>query len=39
MGSKDSPLEFQLPVPATMPVVQELCGFDHVEKYLEALAI
>lgn len=26
---------FDLPVPATMPVVKESCGLDVVEKYLE----
>ncbi|XP_065867243.1 indole-3-acetaldehyde oxidase-like isoform X2 [Euphorbia lathyris] len=26
---------FQVGVPATMPVVKELCGFDIVERYLE----
>lgn len=26
---------FQLGVPATMPVVKELCGLDIVEKYLK----
>lgn len=26
---------FQLEVPATMPVVKELCGLDTVERYLE----
>ncbi|XP_010454411.1 PREDICTED: indole-3-acetaldehyde oxidase-like [Camelina sativa] len=26
---------FELPVPATMPVVKEFCGLDVVEKYLE----
>lgn len=26
---------FELDVPATMPVVKELCGLDMVEKYLE----
>lgn len=25
----------QLEVPATMPVVKELCGLDSVEKYLQ----
>ncbi|XP_042463038.1 indole-3-acetaldehyde oxidase-like [Zingiber officinale] len=29
---------FQLDVPATMPVVKELCGLNTVEKYLETLA-
>ncbi|RWR85432.1 Aldehyde oxidase/xanthine dehydrogenase [Cinnamomum micranthum f. kanehirae] len=28
---------FQLKVPATMPVVKELCGLDNVERYLENL--
>ncbi|XP_047330185.1 abscisic-aldehyde oxidase-like [Impatiens glandulifera] len=28
---------FQLPVPASMPVVKELCGLDNVECYLESL--
>ncbi|KAJ7960370.1 putative Aldehyde oxidase [Quillaja saponaria] len=28
-------LKFQLEVPATMPVVKELCGLDIVERYLE----
>ncbi|CAN6840518.1 unnamed protein product, partial [Brassica oleracea] len=28
-------LSFDLPVPATMPVVKEFCGLDVVEKYLE----
>ncbi|RZC78957.1 hypothetical protein C5167_003225 [Papaver somniferum] len=28
---------FQLEVPATMPVVKELCGLDNVEKYLKSL--
>ncbi|CAH8362354.1 unnamed protein product [Eruca vesicaria subsp. sativa] len=28
-------LTFDLPVPATMPVVKEFCGLDVVEKYLE----
>ncbi|XP_019052094.1 PREDICTED: indole-3-acetaldehyde oxidase-like isoform X2 [Nelumbo nucifera] len=28
---------FQLDVPATMPVVKELCGLDNVERYLENL--
>lgn len=33
----DSASTFQLKVPATMPVVKELCGFDNVERYLEKL--
>ncbi|KAG8098491.1 hypothetical protein GUJ93_ZPchr0013g34901 [Zizania palustris] len=28
---------FQMDVPATMPVVKELCGLDVVERYLESL--
>ncbi|XP_038720320.1 indole-3-acetaldehyde oxidase-like isoform X2 [Tripterygium wilfordii] len=32
-GSEDS--DFQLPIPATMPVVKELCGLDMVESYLQ----
>ncbi|XP_013620289.1 PREDICTED: indole-3-acetaldehyde oxidase-like isoform X1 [Brassica oleracea var. oleracea] len=28
-------LSFDLPVPATMPVVKDFCGLDVVEKYLE----
>ncbi|MQL74596.1 hypothetical protein Taro_006978 [Colocasia esculenta] len=35
MAEAPSPM-FQLDVPATMPVVKRLCGFDNVEKYLEA---
>ncbi|CAH8309412.1 unnamed protein product [Eruca vesicaria subsp. sativa] len=31
----DSDLGFELPVPAIMPVVKQLCGLDSVEKYLE----
>uniref|UniRef100_A0A0D9W002 aldehyde oxidase n=1 Tax=Leersia perrieri TaxID=77586 RepID=A0A0D9W002_9ORYZ len=31
-----SPLTFQMDVPATMPVVKELCGLDVVERYLES---
>ncbi|XP_015873305.2 indole-3-acetaldehyde oxidase [Ziziphus jujuba] len=31
----DSQSIFQLNVPATMPIVKELCGLDIVEKYLE----
>lgn len=34
-GSDSSPLTFNLGVPATMPVVKELCGLDNVERYLE----
>ncbi|KAF3439511.1 hypothetical protein FNV43_RR17789 [Rhamnella rubrinervis] len=35
-SSKDElPSTFHLDVPATMPVVKELCGLDIVERYLE----
>ncbi|KAH0468834.1 hypothetical protein IEQ34_002066 [Dendrobium chrysotoxum] len=34
--SEEPKLVFQLQVPATMPVVKELCGLDNVERYLEA---
>ncbi|XP_058105792.1 indole-3-acetaldehyde oxidase-like isoform X2 [Magnolia sinica] len=30
-------LTFQMKVPATMPVVKELCGLDNVERYLETM--
>ncbi|GAB2285673.1 aryl-alcohol oxidase 3 [Dionaea muscipula] len=30
---------FQLSIPATMPVVKELCGFDIVERYLKKRSI
>ncbi|XP_057956524.1 abscisic-aldehyde oxidase-like isoform X2 [Malania oleifera] len=34
----DSPdLALQLGIPATMPVVKELCGLDNVERYLQSL--
>ncbi|XP_042511428.1 abscisic-aldehyde oxidase-like [Macadamia integrifolia] len=36
-GSDASHSTFQLEVPATMPVVKELCGLDNVERYLESL--
>uniref|UniRef100_A0A7N0USU0 indole-3-acetaldehyde oxidase n=2 Tax=Kalanchoe fedtschenkoi TaxID=63787 RepID=A0A7N0USU0_KALFE len=35
---EESATLFNLPVPATMPVVKELCGFDIVERYLETLS-
>ncbi|KAJ8458928.1 hypothetical protein OPV22_031854 [Ensete ventricosum] len=35
----DSSTSFRLEVPATMPVVKELCGLDNVEKYLENLSV
>ncbi|KAK2967330.1 hypothetical protein RJ640_000352 [Escallonia rubra] len=31
---EESELPFQLEVPATMPVVKELCGLDNVDSYL-----
>uniref|UniRef100_A0A1J3IME2 indole-3-acetaldehyde oxidase n=1 Tax=Noccaea caerulescens TaxID=107243 RepID=A0A1J3IME2_NOCCA len=35
-GNRDaSSMDFELPVPATMPVVKGLCGLYSVEKYLE----
>ena len=34
VGGTDSSDIFQVGVPATMPVVKELCGLDIVEKYL-----
>ncbi|VVB01611.1 unnamed protein product [Arabis nemorensis] len=35
-GNRDGPdTDFELPVPATMPVVKSLCGLYSVEKYLE----
>lgn len=33
--SDGSDSEFELPVPATMPVVKSLCGLYSVEKYLQ----
>ncbi|XAR60238.1 Aldehyde oxidase [Bertholletia excelsa] len=36
-GLDKSDLVFQLEVPATMPVVKELCGLDNVECYLKSL--
>ena len=36
-GPANSPLTFQMDVPATMVAVKELCGLDVVEKYLESL--
>lgn len=30
-----SDIGFELPVPAIMPVVKQLCGLESVEKYLE----
>ncbi|GAB4824565.1 aryl-alcohol oxidase 3 [Ancistrocladus abbreviatus] len=34
-GLDGSDSTFQLPVPATMPVVKELCGLDIVQRYLK----
>ncbi|KAK3002880.1 hypothetical protein RJ639_019650 [Escallonia herrerae] len=34
---EESYLPFQLEVPATMPVVKELCGLDNVDRYLQRL--
>ncbi|KAM7257130.1 hypothetical protein ACFE04_012871 [Oxalis oulophora] len=34
-GKDGSDVPFQLEVPATLPVVKELCGLDSVEKYLQ----
>lgn len=36
-SGSSSPPFFELEVPAVMPVVKELCGFENVEKYLETL--
>nr|DAD29083.1 TPA_asm: hypothetical protein HUJ06_030551 [Nelumbo nucifera] len=36
-SSDESYSAFQLEVPATMPVVKELCGLDNVERYLQSL--
>jgi hypothetical protein len=35
-GPANSTATFQMDVPATMPVVKELCGLDAVERYLES---
>ncbi|CAA6653769.1 unnamed protein product [Spirodela intermedia] len=35
-GAEPPPAVFQLDVPATMPVVKKLCGYDNVERHLEA---
>lgn len=37
-GLDGSASMFQLDVPATMPVVKELCGLESVESYLEWIA-
>jgi indole-3-acetaldehyde oxidase len=36
-GPANSPLTFQMDVPATMVAVKELCSLDVVEKHLESL--
>ncbi|XP_062214373.1 indole-3-acetaldehyde oxidase-like [Phragmites australis] len=36
-GPANSAMMFQMDVPATMPVVKELCGLDVVERYLESM--
>jgi xanthine dehydrogenase molybdopterin-binding subunit B len=37
-GPANSATMFQMDVPATMPVVKELCGLDVVERYLAAVS-
>ncbi|CAL4944785.1 unnamed protein product [Urochloa decumbens] len=37
-GPANSATTFQMDVPATMPVVKELCGLDIVERYLESVS-
>uniref|UniRef100_A0A0E0P2C4 aldehyde oxidase n=1 Tax=Oryza rufipogon TaxID=4529 RepID=A0A0E0P2C4_ORYRU len=37
-GAGGSSLTFQMDVPATMPIVKELCGLDVVERDLESFA-
>ncbi|AQK62428.1 aldehyde oxidase2 [Zea mays] len=37
-GPANSAITFQMDVPATMPVVKELCGLDVVERYLESVS-
>ncbi|CAL4919463.1 unnamed protein product [Urochloa decumbens] len=36
-GPANSTVTFKMDVPATMPVVKELCGLDVVERYLESV--
>jgi indole-3-acetaldehyde oxidase len=36
--SADSPLTFQMDVPATMAHVKDLCGLDVVERHLQSLS-
>nr|CAB3492934.1 unnamed protein product [Digitaria exilis] len=37
-GPAKSATTFQMDVPATMPVIKELCGLDVVERYLESVS-
>ncbi|KAJ1293276.1 hypothetical protein BS78_01G055200 [Paspalum vaginatum] len=37
-GPANSAFTFQMDVPATMPVVKELCGLDVVERYLQSVS-
>ncbi|KAG0473792.1 hypothetical protein HPP92_015649 [Vanilla planifolia] len=37
VGVEECPHFFQLDVPATLPVVKQLCGLDNVELFLEAM--
>jgi indole-3-acetaldehyde oxidase len=37
-GPVNSAVTFQMDVPATMPLVKELCGLDVVERYLQSLS-
>ncbi|TVU44661.1 hypothetical protein EJB05_04108, partial [Eragrostis curvula] len=37
-GPANSTTTFQMDVPATMPIVKELCGLDVVERYLESVS-
>ncbi|CAL4927748.1 unnamed protein product [Urochloa decumbens] len=37
-GPANSTTTFQMDVPATMPIVKELCGLDIVERYLESVS-
>jgi hypothetical protein len=37
-GPANSAVTFQMDVPATMPVVKELCGLDVVERYLQSVS-
>jgi len=37
-GPANSAITFEMDVPATMPIVKELCGLDVVERYLESMS-